>query len=132
MPRRPPTWIAEAVVLAIHDEQLAEHGGLPGVRSPELLSSALARPRHLSDYGEPGIAELAASYAFGIARNHPFADGNKRTALVVAETFLLLNGYALRASDADCVNTFLALAAGQLTERDFAAWISEHIESAPT
>ncbi|MGB5101931.1 MAG: type II toxin-antitoxin system death-on-curing family toxin [Steroidobacteraceae bacterium] len=127
MPERPPTWIAEAVVLAVHDEQLAEHGGLPGVRSPELLSSALARPRHLSDLGDPGIAELAASYACGIARNHPFADGNKRTALVVAETFLLLNGHALHADDADCVSTFLALAADELTEQGLAAWISEHL-----
>lgn len=129
MPDRPVTWIAEAVVLAIHDEQLAEHGGLAGVRSPELLGSALARPRHLQDYGDPGIADLTASYAFGIARNHPFVDGNKRTALVVAETFLLLNGYVLGATDADCVSTFLALAAGELAEQDLAAWISEHIEA---
>lgn len=129
MPDRPVTWIAEAVVLAIHDEQLAEHGGLAGVRSPELLSSALVRPRHLQDYGDPGIADLAASYAFGIVRNHPFVDGNRRTALVVAETFLMLNGYVLGATDADSVGTFLALAAGELAEQDLAAWINEHIEA---
>lgn len=132
MPERPPTWIAAAVVLAIHDEQLAEHGGLPGVRSREPLSSALARPQHLRDYGDAAIAELAASCAFGIARNFPFADGNKRTAPVAAETFLLLNGYVLQANDADCVSTFVALAAGELTEKELAAWISEHIGAART
>jgi death-on-curing protein len=132
MPDRLVTWIAETVVLAIHDEQLAEHGGLAGVRSPELLSPALARPRHLQDYDDPGIADLAASYAYGTARNPPFADGNERTALVVAETFLLLNGYILGATDADCVSTFLALAAGELAEQDLAAWIGEHIEASRT
>ena len=117
-------------MLAIHDEQLAEHGGLPGGRSPELLASALARPRHLDDYGDPDIAGLAASYAFGIARNHPFADGNKRTALVVAETFLLLNGWTLVADDAACVTQFLALAAGETTEEQLAAWFRVNLEPA--
>lgn len=113
-------------MLAVHDEQLAEHGGLPGVRAPNLLASALARPRNLYEYGEPDLADLAASYAFGIARNHPFADGNKRTALVVAELFLELNGHELTAGDPECVATFLALAAGELTEAELATWIRDN------
>jgi death-on-curing protein len=119
-------WVPEAVVLAVHDEQLAEHGGLPGVRAPDLLASALARPRNLYEYGEPDLADMAASYAFGIARNHPFADGNKRTALVVAELFLELNGHELTANDPACVTTFLALAAGELTEGELATWIRDN------
>jgi death-on-curing protein len=113
-------------VLAVHDEQLAEHGGLPGVRAPDLLASALARPRNLYEYGEPDLADMAASYGFGIARNHPFADGNKRTALVVTQLFLELNGHQLAASDPECVATFLALAAGELTERELATWIRDN------
>lgn len=113
-------------MLAVHDEQLAEHGGLPGVRAPDLLASALARPRNLYEYGEPDLADMAASYGFGIARNHPFADGNKRTALVVTQLFLELNGLQLAASDPECVATFLALAAGELTERELATWIRDN------
>lgn len=113
-------------MLAVHDEQLADHGGLPGVRAPDLLASALARPRNLFEYGEPDLADMAASYAFGIARNHPFADGNKRTALVLAELFLELNGHQLTASDPECVATFLALAAGELTERELATGIRDN------
>ena len=119
-----PAWIELDVVLAIHDEQLAEHGGQPGVRDPGLLESALGRPRNQFAYGEPSITRLAASYAFGISRNHPFLDGNKRTSLVVAELFLELNGYTLDASDAQCVTTFLQLAAGDLTEDQLAEWIA--------
>src|SRR5512134_3042341 len=124
-------WIAETVALAIHDEQLAEHGGPPGVRSPELLDSELAPSRRLHDHDDPDIAGLGASYAYGIARNHPFADGNERTALVVAETFLLLNGYALVADDAACVAQFLALAAGELTEEQLAEWIRANTRRGP-
>lgn len=113
-------------MLAVHDEQLADHGGLPGVRAPDLLASALARPRNLFEYGEPDLADMAASYAFGIARNHPFADGNKRTALVLAELFLELNGHQLTASDPECVATFLALAAGELTERELSTGIRDN------
>jgi death on curing protein len=120
-------WVPEAVVQAVHDEQLAEHGGLGGVRAPDLLQSALARPRNLFEYGEPDLADLAASYAFGIARNHPFVDGNKRTALVVAELFLELNGHGLSADDAACVSTIQALAAGELTEPALAAWMRSHL-----
>ncbi len=118
-----PVWIDPEVVLAVHDEQLAEHGGQPGVRDHGLLDSALARPRNQFAYGETSLARLAASYALGISRNHPFLDGNKRTSLVVAELFLELNGLTLDASDADCVTTFLALAAGELAEEDLARWI---------
>ena len=107
-----PAWIELAVVLAIHDEQLAEHGGQPGVRDPGLLESALGRPRNQFAYGDTSITRLAASYAFGIPRNHPFLDGNKRTSLVVAELFLELNGFELIATDAQCVTTYLQLAAG--------------------
>lgn len=119
-----PVWIELKVVLAIHDEQLAEHGGQPGVRDLGLLESALGRPRHQFAYGEPSITRLAASYAFGISRNHPFLDGNKRTSLVVAELFLELNGYELTASDAQCVTTFLQLAGGDLAEGQLAEWIT--------
>jgi death-on-curing protein len=119
-----PVWVEIDVVLAIHDEQLAEHGGQPGVRDPGLLESALGRPRNQFAYGEPSITRLAASYAFGISRNHPFLDGNKRTSLVVAELFLELNGYELTASDVQCVTTFLQLAAGELTEDQLAEWIT--------
>lgn len=121
-----PVWIDLDVVLAIHDEQLAEHGGQPGVRDRGLLESALARPRNQFSYGEASIARLAASYAFGISRNHPFLDGNKRTSLVVAELFLALNGAELTASDAECITTFLRLAAGDLTEGQLADWIAVH------
>jgi death-on-curing protein len=121
-----PVWVRLDVVLAIHDEQVAEHGGAVGVRDESLLSPALARPRNLYAYGRPSMAELAAAYAFGMAGNHPFADGNKRTALVVAELFLALNGVDLRASDAECVAVFLALAAGEISEEELAASIESY------
>ena len=123
-------WIDLDVALAIHDEQLAEHGGQPGVRDRGLLESALARPRNQFSYGETSITRLAASYAFGISRNHPFLDGNKRTSLVMAELFLELNGTELTATDAQCVTTFLALAAGDLTEEPLADWISANSATA--
>jgi death-on-curing protein len=120
-------WIATEVALAAHAEQLAEHGGGEGVRDPGMLESAMARARNLASYGEPDAAALAATYAFGIARNHPFVDGNKRTAAVVSETFLALNGYSLQASDAELVVAFLALAAGELPEEELADWFREHL-----
>ena len=116
-------WIDPTVVLAVHEAQLAEHGGSTGVRDIRLLESALARPMNLVAYGEPDFAELAASYGFGIARNHPFVDGNKRTAMVSVELFLRLNGYHLFADDAACVLTMLAVAAGEMDEASFAAWL---------
>jgi death-on-curing protein len=112
--------------VAAHDEQLAEHGGGAGVRDPGLLESALARPLNLVAYGEPSLPRLAASYAFGIARNHPFVDGNKRTAAVAAELFLGLNGLDLTADDVDLVRIFLALAAGEMNEEELAAWIDRN------
>lgn len=121
------TWVAADLAMAAHAEQIAEHGGGEGVRDPGALESALARPRNLDDYGEPDIADLAAAYAFGIARNHPFVDGNKRIAAVVSETFLILNGGELRATDAELVVAFQALAAGDLGEEEMADWFRERI-----
>jgi death on curing protein len=120
-------WIAEAVVLALQEEQLAEHGGAVGLRDLGLLQSALARPQHLAAYGEPDIAALAAAYGYGIARNHPFVDGNKRTAFTVTELFLTLNGYDLVADDLSCVTTIVRLAEGKLSEAKFADWIRANL-----
>lgn len=120
-------WVDFAVVLAVHDEQIAEHGGSPGVRDPGLLESALARAPNLAAYGEEAdAAAVAAAYAFGLCRNHPFVDGNKRTALVVLELFLGLNGYRLTADDASCVATMLSLADGSLDEPALASWVREN------
>jgi len=119
-------WVARSVILAVHDAQLAEHGGLEGVRDAGLLDSALARPRNLAAYGEPDAAALAAAYGAGIARNHPFIDSNKRTAFVATELFLDQNGLELTADDADCVLTMLALAAGDLPEDAYADWLRQH------
>lgn len=116
-------WISEAVALAIHDEQLAEHGGAAGVRDIGSLQSALARPQHLAAYETPDLARLAAAYASGIIQDHPFVDGNKRTAFVVASVFLLDHGYDISADDAEIVTTVMALASGHITEADFAAWL---------
>ncbi len=120
------TWILESVVHAIHDEQIAEHGGLPGTRDITLLQSALARPVSLLKYEQPDIADLAACYGYGIANNHPFNDGNKRTSFVVMELFLWMNGYELLADDASCVLTMLKVADGGITEAEFANWIRDH------
>ena len=119
-------WIQQHDALAIHAEQLADHGGLNGVRDAGLFESAMARPENLAAYGDPDVRDLAAAYAFGIARNHPFIDGNKRTAFVVSATFLLLNGRDLTATEIQVVETFLALAAGELSENDLAAWFREN------
>lgn len=120
-------WVLDSVVLAIHDAQLAEHGGIAGIRDEGLLSSALARPKNLEAHGESvDAASLAATYAFGISRNHPFLDGNKRTAFVVMELFLNLNGWELNAEDTDCLHTMQALASGDLGEKALANWIREH------
>ena len=123
------TWIASEVLYAVHAEQLAEHGGLAGLRDANALESAIARPQQLVYYGSPDVADLAAAYGFGIARNHPFSDGNKRTAFVAVELFLALNGYDLLASDAACVITMLNLAAGDIEEAAFAQWIRDHIQA---
>jgi death on curing protein len=115
-------WVREDVVYAIHDQQLAEHGGPVGVRDPGALESALAQPRNLIAYGHPDAATLAAAYAFGIVRNHPFVDGNKRTAWVVARVFLAINGHQLDFDPHEAVRTMEALAAGTLSEPELAAW----------
>lgn len=116
------SWIGVAVVEALHDRQLAEHGGPEGVRDRGALESALARSANLTAYGDPDAAALAASYAFGLARNHAFADGNKRTAWVVARLFLQANGIALEFERDEAVATMLALAAGELSEEELAGW----------
>jgi death-on-curing protein len=123
-------WLDTAVLLCVHDEQLAEHGGAAGVRDEGLFESALARPRHLAHYGQPDLADLAACYGYGLARNHPFIDGNKRTAFVAVELFMELNGHSLRASDVDCVLSMLAVASGKWEEADLADWVRRHTQSA--
>ena len=120
-------WIDLAVIRAVHEEQLAEHGGAAGVRDSGLLESALARPRNLALYGQPDASDLATSYAFGLARNHPFIDGNKRSAFVAMELFLQINGWRLEASDSDCVLMMLRLAGGDIDEASFAAWLRERV-----
>jgi len=121
-------WVTIDVAMAVHAEQLAEHGGAEGVRDARLLASAMARPKNIAAYGNPDAASIATAYAYGIARNHPFVDGNKRTAAVVSETFLVLNGYRLTASDAELVIAFLDLAAGDLSEAELTAWFREYVE----
>ena len=120
-------WIAADVTYAIHDRQLAEHGGLDGVRDQAAVESALARPQNLAAYGDPDAAALAAAYAYGLSRNHGFADGNKRTAWVIARLFLADNGYQLRFEPADAVNTVEAVAAGGLGEDQLAEWFRQRI-----
>jgi death on curing protein len=120
-------WTAADVAHALHASQIAEHGGGSGVRDVGLLESALARPQNLIAYGEADAAELAAAYAFGIARNHPFVDGNKRTAAVVSELFLRRNGYLLSTTNPEVVVTFLALAAGELSEFELADWFRQRL-----
>ena len=120
-------WIDPRAISAIHDEQLAEHGGAAGLRDANLLESALARPMNLAAYEGPDAAALAASYAVGLAKNHPFVDGNKRTAFVALELFLALNGFVLNASDVECVTTMLALAAGEIDEATLADWIRRNM-----
>lgn len=121
-------WLRTDAVLAMHKRQIAEHGGGDGVRDLGLLESALARPQNIAAY-EPDadIASLAAAYAFGIAKNHPFVDGNKRTSLVACRTFLILNGYQLDASPTDKYLTFLSLAEGTLSEEELAEWLREKV-----
>lgn len=120
-------WIDAEVARSIHAEQIAEHGGPPGVRDDAGLEGAMARARNLASYGNPDAADLAAAYAYGIARDHPFVDGNKRTAAVVSETFLMLNGFVLDVSDAELVVAFQELAAGELTEAELADWFRQHV-----
>ena len=122
-----PVWLDATIALAVHDRQLAEHGGGQGVRDPALLESALARPVNRWGYGDDDRCALAAAYAFGIARNHPFVDGNKRTAWVFARLFLALNGLALRFAPEDAIRAMLALAAGELGEEAIAHWFRQRV-----
>ena len=116
-------WLVEGVVIAMHGEQISEHGGSPGIRDAGLLSSTLARPQNQAAYGEPSVFNLAAAYAFGIIRNHPFVDGNKRTGLLAAYVFLDLNGWELVASEVEAVAAVLALATNEMDEAGFASWL---------
>jgi death-on-curing protein len=116
-------WIDKGALILLHDESLAEHGGRAGLRDEGLLESALNKPLNLLAYGEPDFAELAASYATGLAKNHPFVDGNKRAAFLAVGMFLYLNGYRLQATQADATLTVLGLAAGDISEAAFAEWL---------
>lgn len=129
-PEAEPRWLDARLAMTIHDRQLAEHGGGVGVRDAGLLESALARPRNAWGYGTSDPAALAAAYAFGVARNHPFVDGNKRTAWVLARLFLALNGQALRFTPEEAIAMMLALAAGELSEDETADWFRQHLAAA--
>ena len=121
-------WVNRQVLLLLHDESLAEHGGAPGVRDEGLLDSALARPLNLALYEQPDVAALAASYGVGLAKNHAFVDGNKRAAFLAVGMFLAVNGYRLRATQADATLTMIDVAAGVMDESAFAQWIRDHIQ----
>jgi death-on-curing protein len=123
----PIVWLELGVLLAIHDAQLAEHGGASGLRDRGLLESALARPRNLAAYGKPDLAALAASYGHGLLRNHAFVDGNKRTALMAVELFLERNGYGLTAGDEECVLAILEVAQDRWSENQLAAWLRDRL-----
>jgi death-on-curing protein len=123
-------WIDPDILLTAHDEQLAEHGGAAGIRDMGLFESALTRPQNLAACGEPDAAPLAASYAYGIAKNHTFVDGNKRTALIALEYFLALNRFELTAGDSQCVLVILSVASGAFSEEELAGWIRKHLQPA--
>lgn len=125
-----PIWVLEEAVRQIHQLQLQAHGGGAGIRDANLLESALHRPKQLFSYqaDEITLCQLGAAYAFGVARNHPFVDGNKRTAFVVCLLFLRLNGYQVKASQDDKYETFLSLAEGRLTEQQLATWLQDHAQ----
>jgi len=122
-----PVWLIREVVLMVHERQIAEHGGAPGVRDLGLLESALARPINLYGYGEADLCHLAAAYAFGIIRNHPFVDGNKRVGFVASYIFLRINGVELIADEHETVLAVQSLAAGDLSEKDFAEWLRRKV-----
>ena len=119
-------WVDKRALLLLHDESLAEHGGATGIRDEGLLDSALARPLNLDAYGIPDFADLAASYAIGLAKNHGFVDGNKRAAFLATGLFLYLNGYRLQVSQGDATLTMYAVAAGEMDEATFADWLRKH------
>lgn len=121
-------WVGRAALELLHDESLAQHGGAPGLRDAGLFESALARPRHLAVYGDPDLVDLAAAYGFGLAKNHPFVDGNKRAAFLAIGLFVMLNGHRLVATQSDATLSMLAVAAGEMDEEAFAAWLREHLQ----
>jgi death on curing protein len=121
-------WVARQALELLHDESLAEHGGAPGLRDAGLFESALARPVNLAAYGQPDIADLAAAYGVGLAKNHPFVDGNKRVAFLAVGMFLGLNGHRLVAGQAEATVVMLDVAAGTLDEPAFAAWLRAHVQ----
>lgn len=127
-----PVWLSRQVILLLHAEGLAEHGGLDGVRDPGMLDGALARPQNLMAYeGETDLCRLAAAYAYGLAKNHPFADGNKRAAFIAAVVFLELNDISVDVPEAEAIAAVLDLAAGELPEAGFAAWLSDNTRKRP-
>ena len=125
-----PVWVLREVVSMLHEQSLAEFGGAAGVRDEGLLDSALGKPQNLLAYGQPNLFDLASSYAFGIVKNHPFIDGNKRAGFVVAVVFLELNGYRFQASEVDSALRTLALAAGEMTEGAYAEWLKKNSQRA--
>ncbi len=126
-----PVWVMRSVIDAMHDMQLAEHGGASGIRDEGLFDSALARPQNVHAYGESDLCALAAAYAFGIARNHPYIDGNKRTAFLAAYVFLNINGLTLTANEVDATRAMLGLASGADDEETFASWLRSNTSDAP-
>ena len=125
-----PAWVLREVVLMAHEQSLAQFGGSAGVRDEGLMDSALGKPQNLFAYSKPNLFELAASYAFGLVKNHPFIDGNKRTGFVVAVTFLECNGWHLEASEVDAAVRTLALAAGEMSESAYAEWLKANSKRA--
>ena len=122
-------WINRQALMLLHDESMAEHGGASGIRDEALFESALARPVNLAAYGAPDAADLAAAYGLGLAKNHPFVDGNKRVAFLAVGLFLALNGFRLVATQAQATLNVLALAAGSMDEADFAQWLRAHMQA---
>ena len=127
-PVRRPVWLGDGLALVLHERLVADFGGLAGVRDRGLLESAMARPRQIVAYGSADIVELAAAYAAGIVRNHPFIDGNKRVGFMLAYVFLVRNGYRFTASEAEATRAVLDLASGALTEQAFTRWLADHAE----
>lgn len=119
-------WVEKRLLVLLHEESLAEHGGAAGMRDEGLLDSALARPVNIAAYGKPDMADLAAAYGVGLAKNYPFVDGNKRCALLAVGLFLLLNGHKLVATPAEATLTMMSVASGELSEADFSHWIRTH------
>jgi death-on-curing protein len=126
-----PRWVPLRAIVVIHDRQIARHGGSPGLRDLALLETACARPRNLLAYGQPALEEMAAAYAFGLAKAHAFVDGNKRTAFVTAATFLRLNGYAFRPDPREGVRMVEDLASGKISEAEFAGWLARGMQPIP-